>query len=288
MRIVTDNAVDLPLEIIEKYNIHIMPINVMFGSEEYLSGVNLDHPQAMTSDQFYAKTSSITDANWPKTSQPTPFQYVEAYEKMIAEGESEFITITVGEKLSGTYASAVMAHKELEGKATFHLVDSAAGSIAMGFQVSEAARLAAEGVDVDTILKRVDDIKNQTVTCFMIDNLEYAVKGGRVSAWRSTVASLLKIKPIMTLKDGLVVEDSKVRSKKKALNAIIDFAKTRVGDRPVKMGVACAGNSQNGQELLELASQSFNVVDTQILNMAIAIAINMGPGALGLFVVPMD
>lgn len=287
MKLVTDNAADIPHELIKKYDIYVMPINVMFGSEEFLSGVDLDHAQAMNHEQFYQKTATVNDANWPKTSQPTPFQFIEAYEEMMAAGETEFLTITVGQKLSGTYASALMAKKELEGKATFHLVDSAAGSVALGFQVLEAARLIEEGADIDTILARVEEVKDQTMTCFMIDNLEYAVKGGRVSAWRSTVASLLKIKPIMILDDGLVVEHSKVRSPKKAMNAIIDYARSQVGDRPVKVGVAFAGTPENGQILLDKARENLNIVDTQFLEMAIPIAINMGPGAVGLFALPL-
>ena len=263
-----------------------MPINVMFGEEEFYTGPDLVHPQALSHSQFYAKTETVTDANWPKTSQPTPFQYVEAYEKMIAEGETEFLTLTVSEKVSGTYASAVMAHKELAGKATFHLVDSATGSVALGWQVIEAARLAAEKADVATIMARIDEVKRDTVTIFMIDDLEYAVRGGRISSWRSTVASLLKIKPIMTLRDGYIVEEDKVRSQRKALRYLVDYAKTRVGDRPVWAAVVWSKDQGNGEILRDLAHADLKIIDFHMLEMAIPIAINMGPGAVALFVIP--
>ena len=288
MRIVADGAADIPQELIDKYNIYVMPINVMFGQEEFLAGPNLDHPQAMSHSEFYAKAEKVTDENWPKTSQPTPYQYIEAYEKMIAAGETEFLTITVSEKLSGTYASAVMAHKELADKATFHLVDSETGSVAFGWQVTEAARLEAEGADLDTILARIDEVKSKTVTAFMIDNLEFAVRGGRVSSWRSTVASLLRIKPIMTVKDGLVVEENKVRSHRKALRYLVDYAKERVADRPVRAAVVWGGNPENGEELRDQVLGELNVVDFQFLEMAISISVNMGPGAVALFTMPVD
>ncbi len=286
MQIVADGAADIPLDLIQKYGIHIVPVNVMFGEEEFLSAPNLDHSRAITHAQFYDKARTVTDANWPKTSQPTPFQFVEAYEEMIAGGKNEFLTITVSQKLSGTYASAEMARQELDGKAAFHIVDSATGSIGFGWQVIEAARLAAEGAGLDAILARIAELKEKTVTSFMIDNLEYAVRGGRVSSWRSTVASLLKIKPIMTVRDGLVVEENKVRSQGKALRYQVDYVKERVGDQPVWAGVAWSGTDENGQTLRQMASEELNVVDWQFLEMAVPIAINMGPGAVALFAVP--
>lgn len=286
MRIVTDGAADIPLDLIKKYKIHVMPINVMFGQEEFYTGPDLDHPQALTHSQFYAKAESVTDSNWPKTSQPTPFQFVEAFEKMIAEGETEFLTLTVSEKVSGTYASALMAKKELEGKATFHLVDSATGSVALGWQATEAARLAAEGADLVAIMARIDKLKETTVTVFMIDDLEYAVRGGRISSWRSTVASLLKIKPIMVMTGGAIVEDSKVRNQRKALRYLVDYAKERIGDQPVWAAVAWSKDQDNGNTLRELAEAELNIVDFHMIEMAIPLSINLGPGAVALFTVP--
>lgn len=282
MKVVMDNAGDIPSEFIEKYNIHVMPINIMFGTEEYQSPYNITHKE------FYAKTQSVTDANFPKTSQPTPHQLVEAYEKMIAEGETEFFTITISEKLSGTYASAVMAHKELEGKATFHLVDSEAGAGAFGFQVMEAAKLAQKGASAEQIKARVEEVKRKTTTIFMIDNLEYAVRGGRVSSWRSAVASLLKIKPIMRLENGLVVEDNKVRSYKKAINYLIDYMKERVGNKPIRAFVEYGGDQSNGLILKERVEQEFNITDLYFMDLCIPVAINMGPGALAFIALEED
>lgn len=276
MRIVMDDAGDVPADYIKKYNIHVMPINVMFGTEEFLSGVTMSHKQ------FYEKTRTVTDANFPKTSQPTPHQYMEAYEKMIAEGETEFLTITVSEKLSGTYASAVMAHREMAGKATFHLVDSQAGAGAFGFQVMEAARMAAEGATAEAILAHLATIKKKIHTVFMVDNLEYAVRGGRVSAWRSTVASLLKIKPIMKLEDGRVVEDSKVRSHKKAVAYLLDYAQERVGKKPIRVFVQYGGDASYGEVLKAEVMQALNVKELHLMDLCIPVAINMGPGALAL------
>jgi DegV family protein with EDD domain len=281
MRLVMDDAGDLPAEYVEKHNVKIMPVNVMFGTDEYLSGVNLDHRA------FYEMVKTVGAHNFPKTAQPTPFQFVEAYKEIISQGEREILTITVGEKLSGTYASAVAAAKELDGQATFHLFDSMGGSAAQGFMVMEAAEMIAAGAGIEAIMTRLHEIRDTMVVTFLIDSLEYAVKGGRVSGLRGTMANLLNIKPIMKLEDGAIVEAGKVRTYKKALDYIVDFVYERVGDRPIKLAVIHARTPEGANQLQQLAAERFNVQQEILVDMCIPVAINLGPGALGLAVVPL-
>ncbi|MCA9990240.1 MAG: DegV family protein [Ardenticatenaceae bacterium] len=280
MRIVMDDAGDVPADVAEKYNIIIVPINIMFGTEQFLSGISMDH------DAFYEKVKTVGAHNFPKTSQPTPYQFAEIYKSILAEGESEVLTITVSEKLSGTYASAVAAGRELVGQGTFHLYDSQAGSAGQGLMAIEAARMAADGHDYAAIKARLDEMLQSQSIYFLIDSLEYAVKGGRVSSMRSTMATLLNIKPIMTLKDGIITEAGKVRTYNKALAYMIDAVKADVGDKPVKLAVMHGGAEQAGRSLLEMARSSFNITEEYLVNMAISVAINLGPGALGLVAIP--
>jgi DegV family protein with EDD domain len=195
-----DDAGDLPEEVIKENNIALIPVNVTFGTEEFLSGVTMSH------EEFYAKAATVGEHNFPKTAQPTPYQFQEFFQKILDEGENEILTITVGQKLSGTYESAEIAGREMADKGTFHLFDSQGGSAAQGYMVLEAARMAAAGADADVILKRMETMRDEQVVTFLINSLEYAVKGGRVSSLQSTVASLLKIKPIMKLKNGEIIE----------------------------------------------------------------------------------
>lgn len=276
MRVVMDDAGDVSAKLRKELGIVTLPVNIMFGTEQFLSGVTMNH------QQFYEKVKTVGNHNFPKTSQPTPFQFEEAYRQLIAAGEREILTITVSEKLSGTYASAVAAAKELEGQATFHLIDSQSGSAAQGILVIEAARMAKAGVPAGEIVKRINHLRTQSFVYFLIDSLEYAVKGGRVSTLRSTVASLLNIKPVMTLKDGVIVESSKVRTYKKALDYIIGVMKNDVGSRPVKMAVMHGGSPTTGQALMEMAHREFNIKEDFFVDMSVAVAINLGPGALGL------
>jgi DegV family protein with EDD domain len=142
--------------------------------------------------------------------------------------------------------------------------------------------MAQQGTSADEILRRLELLRERLIVVFLIDSLEYAVKGGRVGALRSTVANLLNIKPIMTLKDGLIVEAGKVRTYGKALNYIVDFVKKRADGRPVQLAVIHAGALQAGEELLVKAKAELNATEALIADMAVAVAINLGPGALGI------
>jgi DegV family protein with EDD domain len=276
MRIVMDDSGDIPADLIEKYNIYIVPVNIMFGTEEFLSGVTMDHAA------FYEKVKTVGAHNFPKTSQPTPYQFVEAYKEILATGEKDIYTVTVSGKLSGTYASAEAARQELAGQGNFHLFDSQAGSAGIGYLALEAARMAEAGASAEEITRRLKKMRDNMSIVFVIDNLEFAVKGGRVSGLQATFANLLSIKPIMTLQEGLIVPAGKVRTYKKALNHIVEAIKEKTGGRPIKLAVIHAGVPEAAEALLVQAKQSLNATETMVADIAISVAVNMGPGALGI------
>lgn len=280
MRIVMDDAGDIPPELAEQLNIVIIPVNITFGTEEFLSGVEMNQAG------FYEKVKEVGEHNFPKSSQPTPFQFAELYRSILAEGEDEIMTITVGQKLSGTYASAEAAAEELKDQGTFHLFDSAGGSAAQGYMVLEAARMARAGAAADAILDRLAHMRREQVVVFLINSLEYAVKGGRVGSLQSSLASLLRIKPIMELKDGLIVEAGRVRTYTKALDYIVDKVVQDVGHKPVKLALIHAHDPEGVARLRERANQRLNITEEFEAEMAVSVAINLGPGALGIVAIP--
>ena len=282
MRIVMDDAGDVPVHLIEELDIYVLPVNIMFGTEEYLSGVTMDH------DAFYAKVESVEEHNFPKTSQPTPYQFEQAFEEIIEDGETEIVVIAVSERLSGTYASAAAAARAVEGRATVNLFDSKSGSAVQGLMVIEAARMARDGASADAVCARLEKMRETFSVYFLIDSLEYAVKGGRVSSLRAGFANLLNIKPIMTLDDGLIVEAGKVRTYKKAVDWMVEAVRGDVGTTSVNLAVMHANNRAAGKALLENARPKLNVKEEFFMDMAVAVAINLGPGALGLVAIPAD
>ena len=282
MRIVMDGAGDIPDGLADSLEITLVPINIMFGTEQYLSGITMDRTA------FYEKTNSVDDRNFPKTSQPTPYQFEEVYRSLLEQGVDEILTVTVSEKLSGTYASAVAAARELADRATFHLFDSTAGSGVQGLMAVEAARLAREGKGAAQIMARLERMREQFSVYFLIDSLEYAVRGGRVSSLRSTVASLLNIKPLMTVEDGLIVEAGRVRTHKRALATMTRAVRAQVGEQPVLLAVVHGNRPEIGRQLLEQARPHFRVAEAYLMDLAISVAVNLGPGALGLIAIPVE
>lgn len=281
MQIVMDDAGDVPAELAQKYNINIIPINIMFGTEQYLSGVEMDHAK------FYERAKTVEASSFPKTSQPTPYQFVQKYQEIMATGETEIFSVTVGQKLSGTYASATQAAKELAGQGTFHAFDSQAATAAQGFMAIEAARMAQEGASVEAISAQLSKMVADMVVIFTIDSLEYAVKGGRVSSMKSVMASLLNIKPIMRLEDGVVIEAGRVRTRKRAISHIVDLVHQGVGNRPVRLAIIHANSLADAAQLRQQAQSVFNVSELMTVDMAVSVAINLGPGALGLIAIPV-
>ena len=280
MRIVMDDVGDIPAELIKEYNIRVLPVNIIFGTEQFLSGVD------MSPADFYEKTKQVTSANFPKTSQPTPYQFVTCYEEILAEGETDILAVTISQKLSGTYESVVIAQKELEGRGNFYLFDSQAGSAAQGFMALEAARMARSGANVEMILAKLHKMRDEMAVFFTIDSLEYAVKGGRVSSAKSLIASVLNVKPILKLDGGEIVEAGRVRTRRKALNHIVDQIQGVVGNKLVKLAIMHAGAPEDAAQLQKLASAQLNASEEFVVDMAVAVAVNLGPGALGLAAIP--
>ena len=280
MRILIDEAGDIPPELAKQYNIATLPINIMFGTTEYLSGVNIDHAS------FYEMTQKVDDSNFPKTSQPTPYQFAERYRQIIAEGDSEILTIVVSEKLSGTYASAIQAAKELEGQGTFHVFNSKAGSAVQGYMAIEAAKMIEAGVGIEGIMAKLEKMRDETVVILTIDSLEYAVRGGRVSSLKSVMASLLNLKPILRLEDGVFAEAGRVRTRQKALSRIVEMVHQQIGDRPARIAILHANAQEHAQKLRQMSEALFNQTELFISDLSIAVAVNLGPGALGLVAIP--
>jgi DegV family protein with EDD domain len=280
VRIVMDDAGDVPPQLVHAHHLYVVPISVALGTEEYLTGINIDRPG------FYERVKTVANANFPKTSQPTPYQFEEVYRRALADGATELIAVTVSERLSGTYASAIAAAGELGAQAIIHVFDSQSGSAAQGLMAAAAAQLAGQGVASVQILDALAAMRQQATIYLLIDSLDFAVRGGRVSSLQSGVASLLNIKPVMTVADGLIVPAARVRTMGKALQRIVDETRAVVGDRRVNLAAVHANAPEAGAKLLEMARPHFQIHEAYLLDLALSVAVNLGPGAVGLVTVP--
>jgi DegV family protein with EDD domain len=279
LRIVTDGAADILPEWAKEYGIDMIPVNILFGEKSYLQGVELDN------EGFYKLVEE--SKRIPKTSQPSPHQFVEFYRKIAQKGDT-ILSIHITAKLSGTYASAVAAAEELKGEFNIIPIDSAVGSLGIGLLCREARKLERAGKSVDDIVKYVENTKSKIRVILTLDTLEYAKMSGRVKALQAALASVLNVKPIAVLSDGVLNMAERVRTRKASLDRVLAMGKEEFGDTPVYLGVVHARDLKSGQALLEDAKKHFNAKETMISELAISIAANLGPGTVGLILYPAE
>ncbi len=279
LRIVTDGAADIPLGWEEKYDIQIVPINIHFGEETYLQYID------MSIDEFYAKIDA--GSVFPKTSQPSPHQFMEFYRTNAEEGDT-VLSIHVTSKLSGTYASAVAAAKELEGVYNIIPFDSTGGSLGIAFMCREVRMMERSGKGIDEIVAHLETVRKKIQILLTLDTLEYARRSGRVGTLSAALASVLNVKPIAVLKDGVLNMEEKVRTRKASLNRVVEMAEEAFGDQPVHIGVVHARDPKSAENLLEEAKKHFNYKDTEQSDLSISLAINLGPGTVGLVLYPAE
>ena len=219
-RIIVESTSDLLPGIKER--VHVVPLTVRFGEEEYIDGVTINHKV------FYEKL--VESDVLPNTSQATPHAFAEEYEKAAKAGESA-VVITVSSKFSGTYQSAVIAAQEYDN---VYVVDS--GSVAVGgaILIERSLELLDEGLDAKEIAERLEEEKKNIVIVALVDTLEYLKKGGRISKTVAFAGSVLNIKPVLAVIDGEILMLGKARGSKQGNNLLvqeiekaggIDFAK---------------------------------------------------------------
>jgi DegV family protein with EDD domain len=280
LRIVMDSAGDLPKEWIKEYEIEVIPINVHMGDQVFLEDVNLSN------DQFYRWVKETGKV--PQTSQPTPQQYIDFYRSFAQPGDV-ILSIHLTSKLSGTYESAVLAARELEGE-PYRIIpfDTLAGTGIQGYMCREAREMDRKGADIDQILKRLEKIRAGTQIIFTVDNLEFAQKSGRVQLLESILASILNIKPIITLKEGSLAVANKVRTRKASLDFILQEMSRRMGGKVINAAIMHAQDLATALEMSARIEKFLNIKNLFIEDLSIAIATHLGPGTIGIVAYPVE
>jgi DegV family protein with EDD domain len=278
--IVTDGAADIVPAWEKEFDIKVIPINVHFGEKTYTQNVDLNF------DGFYKLVDDKSNP-FPKTSQPSPHQFAEFYRNNFKPGDT-ILSIHITSKLSGTYASAVSAAEELRGTHNVVTFDSLGGSMGAGFMCRTARQMERAGKSVDEIVRYLESIRDQVHVILTLDTLDYARRSGRVGTLSAAMASVLNVKPIACLQDGLVNMVDKVRTRKTALERVLALGQEAVGNKPVHLGVVHARDIESGKALLKEAKKHFNIRSTEITDLSISLAINFGPGTVGLVLYPAE
>jgi len=214
VKIVADTTSDLPSEVAKELGITVVSLYVHFGTASYRNGVDL------TTDQFYDKL--VQSKILPTTSVPSPATFAEVYDKL-AEETDEIMAITISHKLSATYESAMQGIDQMKKKCRVELVDSRWALMALGLIVISAAKAAKSGASLDEVVALTKENIRRVDMRIAFDTLEYLRRGGRIGKAQAFFGSLLKVNPILTIKDGETYPVARERSRARAIDHLHDF-----------------------------------------------------------------
>ena len=279
LHIVMDSAGDAPSSWISEFNINVIPVNIQFGEKTYLQGIDIK-------DEDYYKLADESKTV-PKTSQPTPAQFVQFYERIAKPGES-ILSIHVTGKLSGTFESAQLAARELVNKLNIFPFDSASGSAAMGFMCREARLLDRAGTTIDGILDRLEYMRKTIKIVLALDTLEYVKRSGRVQTLQAALASILNVKPIIDLQDGVLDMRDRVRTRSRSLEYLINYMEEKLGGSSANVAVVHSQDIKSGESLLSKVRNRLTCNCLILTNLSIGIAANLGPGTIGIVAYPVS
>ncbi len=277
IRIVTDSTCDLPADLLARYRIRVVPINIQFGQESFQENVTLGQ------DEFYRKVAALNQI--PTTSQPSLGQFARAYQAVAAEENTgAILSLHITGHLSGTYHAAVVAAGQMPETPPITVFDSLSGSMGLGFMVLEAAQLAEAGATMAEVLARLEEIRQRMCIFLSLDNLRFARMSGRVGKVQEMLASLLSVKPMLTVQVGKLELVNRARSRSQALAGLINAlgdALAKWGDASPKLAVIHAQAAQTAQELAAACLKRFGKLPDVINTLSIGIAVHLGPGTVG-------
>jgi len=273
--IVTDSTAYLPEEFVQKYNISITPLSVIWGEEVQQDGVDiLPH-------QFYERLSK--SKIMPTTSQVTPATMHDVF-KSLLDQDYDVLGVFISSKISGTIQSAIQALDLLEGSASrVAVIDSLSTTMAMGMPVLTAARAAHAGENLAECKKFAENACKNTGVFFLVETLEFLRRGGRIGGAQALLGNVLNIKPVLEMRDGRVEPVEKVRTRQKAMQRVVQLAAESInGKSPVRIAVTHANATAEAQALLDAAQAELNPIETFISPLSPVIGTHAGPGTVAL------
>ena len=273
IRIVTDSVADLPPALARANDITVIPCYVIIGSETYRDGVEI------TADRFYSRLQGLS--RLPSTSQPTIADFQEVYQRLLDQGH-QIVSIHVSSKLSGTVNSATQARAALGDSSPIEIVDSQMASAPMALAVLTGAQLARELADHREVARRVRQSLVRNHGFVLVDTLEYLQRGGRIGKAQAFLGGMLKVKPILTIRDGEVHPVERPRSLQRAKSRIIEMARELAPIRQVNVSY-----STERVQALALRAELAELVDPEHLiesRFGPVLGTDLGPNALGVAV----
>lgn len=252
VRIVTDSTCDLPKEIVEEYDIHVVPLTVKLGNKSFRDYYDLSPLQ------FYEMLKTTND--FPTTSQPSVDEFLQTYKKF--GNQDDIISIHISLDMSKTAQSASVALQQLPDY-KIHIIDSRTVCLGLGLIVLESAKAVKEGADAKEVIKLIDELKSKVKVYFSVETLEYLQKGGRIGKAQGFLGTMLKIKPLLAVVDGFVTPVERIRGAGKLINRMVEIVKDDAGQNKKIKASFVRGESE--AQLSELTSQLNDAVEVEEL-----------------------
>lgn len=270
--IVTDSTAYIPKEMREKLNIHMIPLNVIFGNETY------EEENEISAADFYEE---VKHRELPTTSQPPVGQFITLFEKL-AKDYDAVISIHLSSGISGTFQGAVAAGSMVENIEAFPF-DSEISCMVQGFYVIEAAEMALAGKTPQEIMSRLEEMKKSIRAYFMVDDLSHLQRGGRLSSAQALIGSLLQVKPLLHFEDKRIVPFEKIRTRKKAMRRVVDLLESDVkSGEPYRAVIIHANREEDANEWKAELEVQFPNVEFMFSYFGAVIGTHLGEGSMGL------
>lgn len=275
--VVTDSTASILTQLMNGNPIQVLPLQVIWDHKVFKDGVEI------RPTEFYERLA--VDKVLPSTSQTTPEEFKATYAQWI-EQEYDILSIHISSKLSGTMDSAIQAKRAFPG-ANIELVDSFSTSMAMGFQVLSAARMASIGANLTECKSVAQEATKHTGIYFALNTLEFLHRGGRIGGAAAFMGTMLNLKPLLEIRGGRIEAVERVRTFNKTVDRLLDLVEAKLKNEkgPIRLSVVHANEPEKADQLLERAINRFSntvVTDAVISTVSPMLGTHTGPGALGL------
>jgi len=271
VRVVSDSACDLPAETCEAFGIEIVPLTIRFGTDEYVDRTEL------STEDFWKKLES--SSMLPETAAPSVGAFEETFRALNDSGAEGIVCVNLSAHLSATMQSAQVAAKALDGLCPIEIIDSASASMGIGILALHAARRAAEGADVATISREVNERRQRQRLYAMLDTLEYLKKGGRISGAQAAIGTFLSVKPIIAVEDGKVETADKPRTRSKSRERCIELICARPIERVAILHTLAPDVDEFRDEVIRRSGVDPSTVMVSIVGPSVGP--HLGPGCVG-------
>ncbi len=274
--LITDSTCDLPDELLQRYDIQMVPLYIHWGDEVLRDRVDIDAPT------FFRRLREETEI--PKTSQPAPRDFLQAFEAAKADGAEEAVVITISTAMSGTYQSARQAASMMEDFPV-HIVDARFNSFGLGWQTLAAARAREAGGDAQAMVAAADAIRERTVLLVLLDTLDYLRRGGRIGAAKHFIGTMLKLKPLIAVvpETGAVTGIAQIRTRKRARETLyqtfVKQIKTK-GKGKLHIAVLHTGLPEIAEALAKRIETELQPVEIVTGWASMVLGVHTGPQAL--------